>query len=402
MRKESPIRSADSPLTGIVRILALVMMLSPGLASAGEEPADSAELNRQLQALEAEIDKFREMLDRTRTEKDSLEGDLEKSEKSINEMLKKIRSLETSLEKGEDRLGRLVTRQQELQLAREEQRKYLVRQIRAAYEAGNQEFLKILLNQEDTNRLSRMLTYYEYFSRARAAQVRRYSETIDQLQVLSMRIARENSALLENRNQLQAERSQLLKARTEKRRVLAALNRDIRTSGRELEIRLANRERLESLIERIRFGSSRLPTPADVVPFETLKGELILPVAGRITHRYGNKRSSGKLRWNGVVIEAPEGEPVFAIHYGRVVFSDWLRGFGLLMIINHGEGYMSLYGHNQVLYRETGDWVTAGETIATVGNSGGQNQSGLYFEIRVAGKTADPQLWCRLRPGRSA
>ena len=102
------------------------------------------------------------------------------------------------------------------------------------------------------------------------------------------------------------------------------------------------------------------------------------------------------------MIEAPEGEPVHAVHYGRVVFSDWLRGFGLLLIINHGEGYMSLYGHNQVLYRETGEWVTAGETIATVGDTGGQNRSGLYFEIRVAGKTADPQLWCRARSERAA
>lgn len=122
-----------------------------------------------------------------------------------------------------------------------------------------------------------------------------------------------------------------------------------------------------------------------------------MPIAGRVTNRFGSARSSGKLRWNGVFIEAEPGTPVTAVHYGRVVFSDWLRGFGLLLIVDHGDGYMSLYGHNEVLYRETGDWVTAGETIATVGDTGGQNRSGLYFEIRHAGKPTDPQHWCRVR-----
>ena len=140
-----------------------------------------------------------------------------------------------------------------------------------------------------------------------------------------------------------------------------------------------------------------MPIPEDAEPFGAMQGKLYLPVTGRISHRFGNRRNQGKLRWDGVFIDADEGVPVHAVHYGRVVFSDWLRGFGLLVIINHGEGYMSLYGHNQALYRQTGEWVHAGEVIATVGDTGGQSRTGLYFEIRIAGEPSDPQKWCVAR-----
>ena len=140
----------------------------------------------------------------------------------------------------------------------------------------------------------------------------------------------------------------------------------------------------------------------DSIPFESMKGQLMLPVAGTISQSFGADRNIGKMRWRGIFIDAPEGEPVHAVHYGRVVFSDWLRGFGLLLIVNHGKGYMSLYGHNQTINREAGDWVLVGETIATVGNTGGQNKTGLYFEIRIDGTPADPQRWCQTRAGRAA
>ena len=161
-------------------------------------------------------------------------------------------------------------------------------------------------------------------------------------------------------------------------------------------------ERLQALLDRITASIADLPTPGDTTPFVREKGKLLLPVSGRITDRFGTSRNNGKLRWNGIFIAAPRGAPVRAIHYGRVVFSDWLRGFGLLLIIDHGDGYMSLYGHNQVLYTEVGDWVTAGEIVATVGDTGGQNRAGLYFEIRYKGKPTNPQLWCQARPKHHA
>ena len=147
---------------------------------------------------------------------------------------------------------------------------------------------------------------------------------------------------------------------------------------------------------------ANLDAPRSAQPFAGMQGKLLLPVEGRISHRFGNQRNQGTLRWHGIFIDAAEGESVYAVHYGRVVFSDWLRGFGLLMIVSHGEGYMSLYGHNQALFRETGDWVSAGEVIAAVGDSGGQDKTGLYFEIRIDGKPNNPQNWCVTREQRAA
>lgn len=371
-------------------------------AAVAEAEISQAELERKLQALESEIGKFKEMLDKTSGEKSDLERNLESNEKNINNLLKKIQNIESDLTKGGDRIGRLLDEEKELQRAKSEQQQYIANQIRAAHKIGKQAYLKVLLNQEDPYQISRMLTYYDYFNRARAEQIEVYNRTILQLQNVAKLIDWENQALANNRVKLQLERSELVLLQVEKRKVLVALNSEISATGMEIEKLVADRRQLEQLIQRIHAGISNLPAPADVVPFESLKGQLLLPVDGQISHRYGNKRNAGRLRWSGVLISAAEGEPVYAVHYGRVVFSDWLRGFGLLMIINHGEGYMSLYGHNQVLYRETGDWVTAGETIAAVGDSGGQSKPGLYFEIRVAGKTADPQLWCLARSKRAA
>jgi septal ring factor EnvC (AmiA/AmiB activator) len=380
----------------------LGLSITATVSLSAEQTTDPAELERKLQALESEINKFKAMLDRTRGEKSTIEGNLETNEKNINDLLKKIQTIETDLAKGENKISRLTDEQKELHVAKSEQQEHIGQQIRAAYQIGNQEYLKVLLNQEDPNKISRMLTYYDYFNRARARQIESYNETIVQLRNITRLIETENLILEDNRKSLQVEQKEVIRVQIEKRKILVTLNREISTTGKALDKKIGDRDQLEQLIERIQAGIVNLPGPKDLLPFGTLKGQLLLPVAGRISHRYGNNRFAGKLKWSGVMIEAPEGEPVHAVHYGRVVFSDWLRGFGLLLIINHGEGYMSLYGHNQVLYRETGEWVTAGETIATVGDTGGQKRSGLYFEIRVEGKTADPQLWCRARSERAA
>lgn len=386
----------------MIRAFSLLLVLGFYAAIPAIAETDQAELEEKLQELESEINKFKEMLDKTRGEKSSLESNLEYNEKNINDLLKKIQNIESDLTEGEDRIGRLLDEERELQLAKSEQQQYIADQIRAAYKIGDQAYLKVLLNQEDPNQISRMLTYYDYFNRARAEQIQAYNQTIEQLQSVTKLIDSENQILANNGLKLQLERSELMLVQATKRKVLVALNKEISATGMEIEKLVADRLQLEQLIQRIQARISNLPTPADVVPFESLKGQLLLPVAGQISHRYGTRRNAGKLRWSGLLINAAEGEPVYAVHYGRVVFSDWLRGFGLLMIINHGEGYMSLYGHNQVLYRETGDWVTAGDTIAAVGDSGGQNKPGLYFEIRAAGKTADPQLWCLARSKHAA
>lgn len=379
-----------------IALLALSLVVLP--VSAADQTSDPARVQAQIKQLETEIAKFKQMLQETKGERDDLQQTLEKNEKEISNLMKKIQDLQQKIDAGKNKVSTLQNEQQDLQVARKQQQQLIAKQIRAAYRIGNQEYLKVVLNQQDPNRLSRMLTYYDYFNRARADQVKRYRRTIDRLENVKQQIVTENSRLQDNQQSLRDQEVALRTSRAARQKTLVALNSDIKRTGSQITVRTHNRERLESLLDRITADIANLPTPTDTVPFAAEKGKLLLPVAGNITNHFGSTRNDGKLRWNGIFIAAASGTPVKAVHYGRVVFSDWLRGFGLLLIINHGNGYMSLYGHNQVLYREVGDWVTAGETIATVGDSGGQKRPGLYFEIRHAGKPADPQLWCQSRP----
>lgn len=372
------------------------------LASHGAENSstqrDPAELMKELDALEAEIEKFKQMLKRTEGERSDLESSLESNEQDINQILKRIQSIQTDLKKGENKLSSLSNEQADLLDKKASQQTRIAQHLRAAYELGRTPQLKVLLNQEDPQKLERMMSYYQAINAARIAEIETYERTMAQLANLEVLIAEQNDELRDKSMQLSRERSGLLEVRKSKQEVLALLNAEIAAAGNELEQKLEDRARLDELISRITAGIGNLTAQTDTRPFAEMRGNLLLPVSGQIAREFGSRRADGKLRWNGLLIAAREGDPVHAVHYGRVVFSDWLRGFGLLMIISHGDGYMSLYGHNQVLYRETGDWIAAGETIAAVGNTGGQSQFGLYFEIRSAGKPANPVLWCQARP----
>jgi septal ring factor EnvC (AmiA/AmiB activator) len=374
----------------------LILLCLPVLADANDD-IDQAQVEAKLKELEAEISKYKELLQNTQGEKSEIESTLEKNEKGISDLINKIEDIEEELDNSKDKVSSLERRQSELRGAKTEQQYYIEQQIRAAYEIGNQEYLKVLLNQEDPNEMARMLTYYDYFNEARAGQIENYNETLVELDRVSLELTEEMTVLQENRLALDIERQNLVAAQSERQATLRTLIAQIRSTGSEITKLQEDRDRLEQLLNKLQNSLANIPTPGDATPFSNMRGKLVLPVAGKIGHRFGHQRNQGKLKWQGVFIDAAGGDPVYAVHYGRVVFSDWLRGFGLLMIISHGEGYMSLYGHNQVLYRETGEWVTAGDVIASVGDSGGQNRTGLYFEIRIDGKPSDPQHWCRAR-----
>tara|TARA_R110002073_G_scaffold5880_5_gene35797 strand:+ start:244 stop:1419 length:1176 start_codon:yes stop_codon:yes gene_type:complete len=386
--------------------LIVLFLLTSGLLPTGqlygEEKRSPQELLKELESLEAEIQKFKDMLEKTQGERSDLESSLKANETDINQILKRIESIQTDLKKGGDKLSSLSDQQRELEQQKIAQQDQIALQIRAAYELGQQPNLKVLLNQQDPQKLERMMTYFSYITDARQEEISAYEDTITQLTNLGQLITEQNQSLVDQRAQLRLEQSDLLKARQEKQQVLAMLNQEIRTTGSALERRLADRQQLDELLQRITAGIANLAPQTDTRPFAEMRGNLLLPVAGPVSQKFGSQKLDGKLRWNGLLISANEGDPVHAVHYGRVVFSEWLRGFGMLMIVSHGDGYMSLYGHNQVLYRETGDWVAAGETIASVGNTGGQSGFGLYFEIRSAGKPFDPQLWCQARPNSRA
>ena len=390
-----------------ILLLSAILGMSSLAVSATDSTTDPgasnpAALEKQLQALETEINKFRKMLDATSGERSKLEQTLQANEESINDLLKKIETIQQQLTRGENKVGVLKREQSSLETAQHEQQDYLVQQVRAAYKIGSQPYMKVLLNLEDSNKLARMLTYYDYFNRARTEQIQRYRTTIEKLDTVKQLLVTENQALVDNRARVVSQKQSLQTVRRDKRVTLRQLNQEIASTGGEINKLTQSRQALEALLATINLSIEALPSAVEAASFASRKGKMALPVAGTIVNRYGSQRSNAKLKWNGVFIAADQGEPVQAVHYGRVVFADWLRGFGLMIIVSHGEGYMSLYGHNQVLYKETGDWVSAGDSIATVGDSGGQSQMGLYFEIRQSGKPTNPQQWCQAKRRRAA
>lgn len=350
---------------------------------------------QQLEQLGAEMQELRTLLEQFKGHRSELQNSLQESEVDIGEIQKKVRSIQQQLEKEQSELKSLQKERDSLKEAKRKQQKYIGQQIKAAYQIGQQKKIKVLLNQEHPDKISRALTYYDYFNQARTEQIDAYVNIISDLNNIEPQIAQKANTLINARNELGLQHKKLLSGKKQRQRSLSKINAAIKSKDQRLRQAAKDRTELEELLAAVEQTLANIEIPSDYSPFKSLKGKLSWPVAGRPSNRFGSRRSNSSMRWQGVAIPATEGSEVNAIHHGRVVFADWFRGSGLLLIIDHGDGYMSLYAHNQSLLLEPGDWVDAGEVIATVGNSGGQKSAGLYFEIRHNGQPTDPKRWCK-------
>jgi septal ring factor EnvC (AmiA/AmiB activator) len=384
------------------RLLALTLGLAlAASAAATEVPSPTRETREaELAEVRQRIQALRDRLEETRAAREGLQEELREVELAGAQIAAELRQLEQAVAAGRARLTALGREREGRERVLAAQRESLARLVRADYAAGRRDYLTLLLNQEDPSRLSRVLAYHRYVELARADEVARLRARVAELTELVTTLDREQEAL----RSLQAEKSEAQKALAEQRQVraavLARLGEEARTSGAELARLSANARQLEKLIEALRQALPDIPEGlGQQRRFSDRKGSLPWPSAGRLRAGFGAPRTGG-LTWQGVVIDAPAGSPVLAVHPGRVAFADWLRGFGLLVIVDHGEGYMTLYGQNQGLLRQAGDWVEAGEAIATVGDSGGSSETGLYFEVRQKGTPLNPSQWCRGPPGR--
>jgi septal ring factor EnvC (AmiA/AmiB activator) len=386
-------------LRGLALGLALALAAAAAAAAEGASPTREAR-EAELGELRQRIQALRDRLEETRAAREGLQEELREVELAGARIAADLRQLEQAVAAGRARLTALGREREGRERVLAAQRESLARLVRADYAAGRRDYLTLLLNQEDPSRLSRVLAYHRYVERARADEVARLRAQVAELSVLAGTLDREQEAL----QSLQAEKSEAQKVLAEQRQVraavLARLAEEVRTSGAELTRLTTNARQLEKLIEALREALPDIPEGlGQQRRFAERKGSLPWPSAGRLRAGFGGPRTGG-LTWQGVVIGAPAGAPVLAVHPGRVAFADWLRGFGLLIIVDHGEGYMTLYGQNQGLLREAGDWVEAGEAIATVGDSGGSSETGLYFEVRQKGTPLNPSQWCRGSPGR--
>jgi len=371
-------------------------MLGTGIASGAGSDTTSDDKAAKLESLRKQIHSLRKSLDTARTKKDSLQQQLRSTELEIGKLNLSIKNLENELELHARELDKLHTQKSLQQKNLKEQRQSLADQIRASYAMGKQGYMKIILNQQDPAVIGRTLTYYDYFNRARAARIKAIDTTLKDIDDLEEAISRESSRLEIMHNDQAVKMQALEENRQSRHQIIIKLDTEIMTNEQRLKQLLQDEEVLVKLLEGIRNALTNIPPDRNnIKPFATLKGNLSWPSDGPISTRYGDLRKIGNLKWQGVTISAPEGNEVKAIYHGRVAFADWLRGYGLLLIIDHGNGYMSLYGYNQSLFKAVGDWVEAGETIATIGNSSGRPASGLYFEIRHNGAPVNPVFWCK-------
>ncbi len=353
-----------------------------------------AEYQHQLDKLKANISKITHDLDTVKGARTELEKELQKSETHISALNQKIQQIQEALNSEKKQLAALQSERAALQEKRKTQQDQAGQYINAAYQLGQQSGLKLLLNQEDPAKVSRLLTYYDFFIKAHSDKIQAYLDTLQRLSEVEPAILASTQTLEKNRQQLQEQQKQLRSSQAQRKITLSKLNSDITAKQNSLQTLQRDRKRLQQLLDEMSQMLGSLTPPGDSTPFSKRQGKMIWPTQGQIRSTFGSPRN-GRLNWDGIFIESREGTPVKAIHTGHVVFSDYLRGQGMLIIIDHGDGYMSLYAHNQTLLKDTGDWIKAGEIIATVGNSGGLTTPGLYFEIRRKGNPVNPARWCQ-------
>jgi septal ring factor EnvC (AmiA/AmiB activator) len=355
----------------------------------------------ELDALSSKIEQLEETLSSTRGLKQEAEQELETLERKVGALTRDLLGLDQEIADLNDVLANLrvalEAKTGDLRL----QQQILRRHLHAAYVMGREERLKLLLSQEEPGTVSRVLAYYEYLSKARARRIASIRERMAELYSMQQEIGRQQEQLGVLREQRRSDREQFMVLRLRREALIEELGRSLTGQDEQLRTLKRDAERLQQVVEQLDKVAEQAEAEKSK-PIKARRGSLAWPLKGRLISRFGSRRAASGLTWDGVVIGAPEGAPVKAVYHGRVAFADWLRGFGLLLILDHGDGYMSLYGFNQTLLKETGEWVDEGEAIALVGDSGGRNHAGLYFAIRHRARPHNPRNWCqRLRGSRT-
>lgn len=349
---------------------------------------------RQLEDVARQLNALDTWLDDAGKRLAEQQGRLAAADRGIAAAAQRIRALDDRIESGKATLDELAGQREDLRQERGDQAARIADHLRHAWQFTDRDFLKTLLGEEDPARFERMVRYHGALARARVGAVAEFLDTMAALAENERRVQAEQRSARQTHDSLQEERAALLAERNRRRGLIAGLRTDVADRSREREELAASRERLQALVDELARREQPASSSASVTAAAGLgEGDLPWPVQGRVHRRFGEARAGGRMTWQGMVIQAALGTDVRAVAAGRVVFADWLRGFGLLAIVDHGDGYMSLYGYADTLYKRAGDHVEGGESIAAAGQSGGQQEVGLYFEMRKAGKPIDPNQW---------
>ena len=356
----------------------------PQLGISNEQVATEAEIK----AIESDIQHAKELLESLNAARTSAQKQVQKNDKAIQQLNTDIITLEARLKEGQGEIKKLQSRQQRLTAKSEQQKVQVARSLQSLYKSLGDSRIKLLLNQEDPDSVSRQLVYLDYFQKAQLQSIREYEKTLAELKS----VEHDQQTLLTRLNQEKAvidqKKQSLVKQQSERKQRLSELASRYQKGGKALKQLEQERERLDKVLASIisrQLGNSE--------SFNSRKGKLLWPVQGRVLFKFNDQNPETRMRWQGMFIAATSGTTVNAVHDGRVIFADWLSSYGLLVIVDHGDNFLTLYAHNDTLLRQEGDTVLAGEPLALSGQSGGQQTEGVYFEVRLKGKPQNPSLW---------
>lgn len=384
----SPRRSAWAAPRWWVMWLSLLAFQAYGAEVAGKEA--------ELKQVRGRIESIRKAIHADAERRDALASQLKSAELAVQSAREQLASVRAQRIAAEKRLGELSAERTQREERVDRERAALGGELAALYMNGRQEQLKLLLNQEDPARLGRTITYYGYFGRARADRIARISDELEHLRLLNDSISAEAARLRELEQKNEQNVKSLSGARAKRAQTLAQVKAKLKTRNQELAKLQRDARSLEKLVEELRRAIEEFPELAEQ-PFQRVKGKLPWPVQGKVLARFGQQRAGGPLKWQGLVIGADRGTQVRSPYHGRVVYADWLPGLGLLLVLDHGGGYMSLYGNNEQLYRRVGDRVAPGDVLSAVGDAAGVGKPGLYLEIRKGRQVLDPATWLMRR-----
>lgn len=371
------------------------MLLWAAALPAQQEEETVQEKSVELESVRSRIRDLQTGIQAAQGEADRLQKDIQTNERDAVSVRERLNEIENEINTRVVKLAGLNVDRTAREKSLTGERQLMAQQIRAAYKIGRNDYLKLLLNQEDPDLVGRMLVYYDYYNRARGERIDKINKSLQEINLLKENIQSEKKKLDGLRDEQLNKLEEFTTSRASRSESIARLQAYISDQGKQLQLLQRNEQEIETLVNQLRRQENIVKSFEEVPPFNSLRGKLKWPVAGKIGARYGNSRKGGKLKWQGVLIRAASGVDVHAVSTGKVVFADWFRNLGLLIIIDHGNGYMSLYGHNERLLKKVGDWVLVEESIAKVGDTGGQEHPNLYFEIRSSGAPVDPALWCK-------
>jgi septal ring factor EnvC (AmiA/AmiB activator) len=378
-----------------ISLFASIFSLSCVLMSvnATEQSSDNGDTtnktNQALSKVQLQIVEQEKSIKQTSNKRSSLENQLRNDDISIAKIVKAMIKTQDDFQDTQQTLKELAQEKITLTHKKQQQEKVLAQQLRAAYTSGHHDYIKLLLNQQSPASVERTVTYYKYLNDARIKEIDQFQIVLSDLLAVTTQ-HQEQAKKLNTIKQQQAEQKVVFQnTKQERKNTIRALNKELLGSKQLLAQLVAEEQNLVVALQRI---AALAQQSTELVGLKKLKRKLSWPVKGKISHSFGS-RKQGYLKWKGILLAAPVGKQVKAIHNGTVLFSDWLKGYGLVTVLDHGAGYMSLYGYNQALLKSVGDRVETGEPIALVGQSGGQSQSGLYFEIRSDGQAVNPKAW---------